>query len=341
MKRSLFIFLSLILFVFCLYQVISSATVEDINQEASLVSVVEFEEEIIPEKIAFVGDMMFDRGVERLMMRNSFTYPVDLIKGLLNEFNDVVGNLEGPINEEPEDFSDNSLKFSFDKKTLESLNVANFSVLSLANNHTLNTGEEGLAETRSILNEAEINFTGDPRICDIADIYQKDGISYFGINKTYSFNCSDKEIVSSIEEYKFYNPESFLVILIHWGNEYEETNSDQQQKLGRAIIDAGADLIIGSHPHVVQNIEIYNDKLIFYSLGNFIFDQYPIEETLKGLVVGLDIYPEYKEFTLYPIENVLRSKPQLMSDKEEFLENLASNSSEELRESIKKGKIIR
>jgi len=340
MKRSLFIFLSLILFVFCLYQVISSATVEDINQEASLVSVVEFEEEIIPEKIAFVGDMMFDRGVERLMMRNSFTYPVDLIKGLLNEFNDVVGNLEGPINEEPEDFSDNSLKFSFDKRILDSLYEANFSVLSLANNHTLNTGEKGLAETRKILNEADINFTGDPRICDIADTYQKDGIAYFGINKTYSFNCSDKEIASSIEEYKFYNPESFLVILIHWGNEYEETNSDQQQKLGRAIIDAGADLIIGSHPHVVQNIEIYNDKLIFYSLGNFIFDQYFSKETQQGLIVGLEIYPEEKVYNIYPFESIL-SQPQLMEDSEEFLENLASNSSEELRESIKKGKIIR
>ncbi len=340
MKRSLFIFLSLILFVFCLYQVISSATVEDINQEASLVSVVEFEEEIIPERIAFVGDMMFDRGVERLMIRNAFTYPVDLIKGFLNKFDDVVGNLEGPINEEPEDFSDNSLKFSFDKRTLESLNVANFSVLSLANNHTLNTGEEGLAETRSILNEAEINFTGDPRICDIADTYQKDGISYFGINKTYSFNCSNKEIVASIEEYKFYNPESFLVVLIHWGDEYEEKNSIQQQKLGRAMIDAGADLIIGSHPHVVQNIEIYNDKLIFYSLGNFIFDQYFSKETQQGLIVGLEIYPEEKVYNIYPVESIL-SQPQLMEDSEEFLENLASNSSEELRESIKKGKIIR
>ena len=63
MKRNLFISLSLILFIFCLYQVINSTTVEDVNQEASLLSVAEIEKEIIPEKIAFVGDMMFDRGV--------------------------------------------------------------------------------------------------------------------------------------------------------------------------------------------------------------------------------------------------------------------------------------
>lgn len=340
MKRNLFVSLSLILFIFCLYQVINSTTVEDVNQEASLLSVAEIEKEVIPEKIAFVGDMMFDRGVERLMLKNSFIYPIDLIKKFLNEFDIVVGNLEGPINEEPGDFSDDSLKFSFDKRILESLTAGNFSVLSLANNHTLNMGEEGLAETRSILTEAGINFTGDPIICDIANTYQKDGIAYFGINKTYSFNCSDKEVVSSIEEYKFYNPESFLIVLIHWGNEYQETNSSQQQKLAHAMIDAGADLIIGHHPHVVQNIELYNEKLIFYSLGNFIFDQYFSEETQQGLVIGLEIYPEEKIYSIYPVESVL-SQPQLMEEPEEFLEKLASNSSEELRESIKKGKIIR
>ena len=340
MKRNLFIFLSLILFIFCLYQVINSTTLEDVNQEASLLSIIEAEKEIIPEKIAFIGDMMFDRGVERLMLRNSFTYPVDLIKGFLNKFDMVVGNLEGPINEEPGDFTDSSLKFSFDKRTLESLNAGNFSVLSLANNHTLNMGSEGIAETRSILTEAGINFTGDPIICDIADIYQKDGIAYFGINKTYSFNCSDKEVVNSIEEYKFYNPESFLIISIHWGNEYQKTNSPQQQKLGRAMIDAGADLIIGHHPHVVQNIELYNEKLIFYSLGNFIFDQYFSKETQQGLIIGLEIYPEEKIYSIYPVESIL-SQPQLMEEVEEFLEELASNSSEELRESIKEGKIIK
>jgi len=339
MKRNIFIFLSLILFIFCLYQLNDSVPQKDVNQ-ASVLSVVGFEKEIIPEKIAFVGDLMFDRGVERLMLKDSFSYPIELIKSFLDDFDVVVGNLEGPINENPNDFSDSSLKFSFDKKVLETLNEGNFSILSLANNHTLNMNKDGLQETRDILSEAKINFTGDPTICDSADTYQKDGIAYFGINKTYSFNCSDKEIAASIKEYKFYNPESFLVILIHWGNEYEETNSTQQQKLAYAMIDAGADLIIGGHPHVVQNIEIYNDKLIFYSLGNFIFDQYFSEETQQGLIIGLEVYKEEKIYSIYPVESVL-SQPQLMKEPKEFLEHLASISSEELRESIINGKIIR
>lgn len=339
MKRSLFIFLSLILFGLCLYQVLNLTTENDVNQ-ASFVANIEVEEEVVPQRIAFVGDIMLDRGVERLMLEKSFTYPIELIKDFLKKFDDVVGNLEGPINEEPEDFPDSSLKFSFDKRVLETLKEGNFSVLSLANNHTLNTGSAGVEETRSILSEAGINVTGDPSTCDVINTYQKDAITYFGINQTFSFNCSNKEIVTSIADYKFYNPESFLVILIHWGNEYQKTNSPQQQKLAHAMIDAGADLIIGGHPHVVQNIEFYNDKLIFYSLGNFIFDQYFSEDVQQGLIVGLEIYPEKKVYNIYPIESLL-SQPQLMKKSEEFLENLASNSSEELRESIKKGKIIR
>ncbi|MDD4073927.1 MAG: CapA family protein [Candidatus Pacebacteria bacterium] len=338
MKRNTFLFLSFILFIFCLFQ-LSNLSFEDNANQSSFVDIaIEEETDISTEKIVFVGDMMFDRGVERLMIKSTFTYPIELIKGFLSDFDYVIGNLEGPINEEPEDFTDASMTFSFDKRILESLN--NFSVVSLANNHTLNTGKSGLEETRKILRDAGIGFTGDPTTCGIENIYQKDGFAYFGINKTYSFNCSNKEISDSIKEYKFYNPESFLIILIHWGNEYEDVNSVSQQKLARLMIDSGADLIIGGHPHVVQNIELYNNKLIFYSLGNFIFDQYPIKETLKGLVVGLEVYSDYKKYNLYPIENIILSKPQLMKDKKDFLEIIASNSSEEIRDSIKDGFII-
>lgn len=312
------------------------------NQEASLIEIVNFneEKEVKPERILFVGDMMFDRGVERLMLKTSFSYPMELIKDFLNGFDSVIGNLEGPINEEVEEFADGSMKFSFDKRILETLNEGNFSLLSLANNHTLNTNRSGLEETREILKESKINYLGDPIDCDIDYVFQKEGIIYYAFNDTFSFNCSNEEIISSVEEIRFYNPESFFVVLVHWGNEYEETNSSAQQKLAHLMIDSGVDLIIGGHPHVVQNIEKYNGKLIFYSLGNFIFDQYFSQETQESLAIGLDIYPNKKVYNLYPIDSVL-SQPQIMNeeDKKEFLEKIASNSSEELQESIRNGAI--
>jgi poly-gamma-glutamate synthesis protein (capsule biosynthesis protein) len=127
---------------------------------------------------------------------------------------------------------------------------------------------------------------------------------------------------------------------MHWGIEYKIVNSPAQQQLAHLIIDNGADLIIGHHPHVVQNIEEYKGKLIFYSLGNFIFDQYFKEEVQQGLAVGWEIYPQKYVFNLFPLQSKL-SQPDLMSDQEkmEFLAQLAKNSSLSLEAQIKSGKI--
>ena len=138
---------------------------------------------------------------------------------------------------------------------------------------------------------------------------------------------------------------------VHWGQEYQIKSSVFQQKLARKIIDSGADLIIGHHPHVVQEIEIYNNKLIFYSLGNFVFDQYFSEQTQQGLAVALEIYPVRNNdsnrvnpnkniYKLFPIQSKL-SQPFLMEQNqaEKFLEKLSKRSSKDLTEEIKKGVI--
>jgi len=327
-------------FLFCGLQVFKTEPTPPAS--ASIVAEIPKVEEYKPEKILFVGDMMFDRGVEALMEKNtSFSYPMEIIKSFLKGFDFVVGNLEGPMNENPKVFPDSSLTFSFDKKSVKSLKEGNFSLVSLANNHTLNMDREGLEETKSILTENSISFVGDPIECDSDYIYQKEGITYYGINVTYPSNCSNKEIASQIEDIRFYNPETYLIVLIHWGVEYKPANSAEQEALAHAMIDAGANLIIGGHPHVVQNIEQYNGKLIFYSLGNFIFDQYFSKETQEGLGLGLETYKDKKVFTLYPIENNVSYQPKLMDEAEriEFLNSLAEKSSEELKENIKSGKI--
>ncbi len=115
-------------------------------------------------------------------------------------------------------------------------------------------------------------------------------------------------------------------------------NSSGQKSLAHKIIEAGADLIIGHHPHVVQNIEIYKGKMIFYSLGNFIFDQYFSKETQESLAVGVEVYPDQLIYRLFPIQSKL-SQPSLAGYKEsgEFLEELAERSSSELVEKIKRG----
>ena len=341
MKGKLLLVIFIAFFLFCAGQIFGRLKVEPAPADLSsaVLNVVEKEEEPL-EKVVFVGDMMFDRGVEDYMQATSFSYPMEMIRGFLDRFDFSVGNLEGPINEKPKEFSDESLMFSFDKRIVDSLNLGNFKVLSLANNHTLNMERTGFAETKEILEESGISYTGDPIDCDVDYVYQRDGMTFYALNVTYPSNCSNKKIAEQIEGIRFYNPETFLVVLVHWGEEYKTVNSKNQEELAHKMIDAGTDLVIGGHPHVVQNIELYNNKLIFYSLGNFIFDQYFSKETQEGLGVGVEIYSKKKVYGLYGIVNKM-SQPKLMDEEENkaFLESLAERSSEELKESIKNGKI--
>lgn len=296
--------------------------------------------------ILFVGDIYLGSWVEPLMEKNSVFYPFQKVSHFLRGIDIVFGNLEGPIVEKQKKVPPDSLIFQFSPKIIEGLSFSNFNLLSLANNHTFNRGEEGLEETRKFLRVKNINTIGDPQKCDENSVFQKEGLIIFAFNKINSFDfndklyppCKDEEIISQINFARKKNPNSFIIVSIHWGKEYSPINSDWQEELAHKIIDAGADLIIGHHPHVVQNIEIYKEKLIFYSLGNFIFPQYFSEETQQGLALGLEVYPEKVIYRLFPIQIYL-SQPFLMGQKEanEFLEKLAQKSLPQLLDKIKSG----
>lgn len=115
--------------------------------------------------------------------------------------------------------------------------------------------------------------------------------------------------------------------------------SKKQIDLAHLMIDSGADLIIGGHPHVIQNIEKYDNKLIFYSLGNFIFDQYFSKETQQGLMVGIELENEKQVYSIFAIEED-KAQPYLIKNQESILDWLASISSDDLENEIKSGKII-
>lgn len=343
MKKIIIFIILILILLFITSQTAGVFNIKDLKADISsqLDSKVPEKQEIKPDyNIAFAGDMMFDRGVERLTDQLGNTYPIDLIKDFLKGFDYAVGNLEGPINEKPSSFTDGSLKFSFSMKAIDSLKAGNFQIVSLANNHTLNTNSEGLEETRQILKKSNIGYTGDPIECGIEYLYQKDYFSFYAVNETFPMNCDGEDLTSSLIEIKYYNPDSLIVVMMHWGEEYSLVNSEIQEQMAHDLIDAGADVIIGGHPHVTQNIEKYKGKLIFYSLGNFIFDQYFSKETQEGLVIGMELYKDKEVYKLYPVMNKL-SQPRLMEgeEKQAFLDDLAGRSSEELSQSIKNGVI--
>jgi len=291
--------------------------------------------------ILLIGDIMLDRGVEDLIKQNSIYYPFQKIGHFLRGVDIVFGNLEGPIVKNPPELLDNSLKFAFSPQVIKGASWCNFNLFSLANNHTLDMGKEGLEETKEWLRKYQINFVGSPlsgSSDNLDSSFSRDNIIFLAFNQIFPFMMKEEEIIKTIKTVKSLNPDNFLIVGLHWGEEYKLINSSAQQSLAHKIIEAGADLIIGHHPHVVQNIEKYQGKLIFYSLGNFIFDQYFSSDTQQGLAVGLEIYPKNLVYRLFPLQINL-SQPVLMEKNKasEFLIQLAKRSDEKLVEEIKGG----
>ncbi len=291
--------------------------------------------------ILLVGDIMLDRGVEDLIKQNSIYYPFQKISNFLRGIDIVFGNLEGPVVNNPPEFPDDSLKFAFNPEVIKGASWCNFNLFSLANNHTLDMGKKGLEETKEWLKKYGINFIGSPLSGSsdkLDSFFSTDNIIFLAFNQIFPFMIREEEIIKTIKTVKSLNPDNFLIVSLHWGEEYKLINSPAQQSLAHQIIEAGADLIIGHHPHVVQNIEKYQGKLIFYSLGNFIFDQYFSPDTQQGLAVGLEIYPDRLVCRLFPLQINL-SQPVLMEQNKasEFLIQLAKRSDDKLVDEIKDG----
>lgn len=290
--------------------------------------------------VIFTGDIMLGRHIEYLMKKNGFTYPFEKIKPFFAGVDIVFGNLEGPISANPQKFPADSLKFSFSPAAAEALSFAGITLISLANNHSLDTGQQGLAETRDILKKSGIGFVGDPLKCGAELAYRSENLIFLAFNKTWPFICPEEEISRTIKTLKQSAPESYIAVSVHWGNEYQPKSSPDQQRQARLMIDVGADAIFGHHPHVIQEIEIYRNKPIFYSLGNFVFDQYFSKETQEGLAVGAEIFPDRTTYRLFPVK-IQAGQPILMAGKEKqsFLEKLALKSAPDLARFIKDGKM--
>ncbi|MDD5014326.1 MAG: AmmeMemoRadiSam system protein B [Atribacterota bacterium] len=291
--------------------------------------------------VLLVGDIMLDRGVEDLMKQNSVYYPFQKISHFLRGIDIVFGNLEGPIVNNPPEFPANSLKFAFNPESIKGAHWSHFNLFSLANNHTPDMGKEGLEETKKWLRKYGIAFVGSPLSISSDNLnssFIRDNITFLAFNQIFPFMNKEEEMMKAIKTVKSLNPDNFLIVSMHWGEEYKLINSPAQQRLAHKIIEAGADLMIGHHPHVVQNIEKYQGKLIFYSLGNFIFDQYFSPDTQQGLAVGLEIYPDRLACRLFPFQ-INSSQPVLMEQNKasEFLIQIAERSDDKLVDEIKGG----
>jgi len=259
------------------------------------------------------GDAMFDRNVWQ-------SYQSDL-KNVFSNFGTRVFrgvdapilNLEGPVSSVSHPgIQTGGMSFNFQPQVPSVLSYLNVGAVSLANNHTNNAGNSGFATTKSMLSKSEIKYFGQPQgFNKDASILQIDGpipTTIIGIMALDSFDQAAME--SSIKVEKAAG--CTIIIFPHWGTEYAPKHSISQEQLAKSWISAGADIIIGSHPHVVEDFQLIDGKPVIYSLGNFVFDQFFSQETQEGLVVAGTISKDKITLTFLPTVEK-KVKPQFMT----------------------------
>jgi poly-gamma-glutamate synthesis protein (capsule biosynthesis protein) len=237
--------------------------------------------------LIFAGDVMLGRSVNTRMIKYSdYSWPFRKITSLLSEADLTMVNLESPFRTGRKP-TDKGMIFCADPRSAEGLLSAGIDIVNLANNHINNQGQEGIDETGKVLSQAGIASVGQNKPYFVTIKNTK--IAFLGFTDIASGSleistASPENIKSQISEAK--KVFDLVIATFHWGNEYSP-RSLHQQELARLAIDSGADVVIGHHPHWVQEYEEYKGKPIYYSLGNLVFDQMWSEETRKGLVVRL------------------------------------------------------
>ncbi|MDO8551614.1 MAG: CapA family protein [bacterium] len=288
------------------------------------------------------GDLMLDRYVSQKIKQKGVDFVFSEVSPLLKENDLILTNLEGPFTDlKPKNLKSDNLIFTFDPALLPNLKQYGFNLFNLANNHTLNYGKEGLNQSRNYLQQNSIDYFGDPlNDHSLSLIKPIKGVrfAFIGFNdlEVTDFNKVLKEIGEVKKEVEF------VIVYVHWGNEYQTNFSQRQQEKGRQMIDYGADVVFGSHPHVIQPIEVYKEKVIFYSLGNFVFDQTFSKETQQGLVVRLVFRNQKVSYGLIPLDLTnVQVKVMKDSQRKEILEKISLNSmgSEKIKRQILEGRL--
>jgi poly-gamma-glutamate capsule biosynthesis protein CapA/YwtB (metallophosphatase superfamily) len=251
----------------------------------------------------FAGDVMLSRTVgKRMKAEDDWKYPFEKIAPTLREADLAFANLECPVSDVGKN-KGHLYSFRADPRAIEGLTFAGFDVLSVANNHMYDWGRPALVDTMDRLRAAGIKPVGAGR--NDLEAHYPVLVNLHGVRIAFLayVDVPPREATAgldtpgvawldperALEDIRFARPLADLVIVsLHWGIEYTRKPQRSQVELAHKMIDAGADLIVGGHPHVVQPLEEYHGRYIAYSLGNFIFDQHD-QPTHHGLMLRVTL----------------------------------------------------
>lgn len=229
--------------------------------------------------IIATGDVIPARSVNsRVLQVRDFKWPYLKTADFLKVADITFINLESPLIDNCP-VTNKGMVFCGDSKNIEGLLYAGVDIANLANNHSGNYGFEALKSTAGLLNKSGIQVTG----FDGVQVINVRGIKFGFLGFDDIGNpASEEKIKADIIEAK--KRADVVVAAFHWGTEYKDQPDKRQVFLGHLAVDAGADLVIGNHPHWIQPVEIYKNKLITYAHGNFIFDQEWSLKTKQGVI---------------------------------------------------------
>lgn len=238
------------------------------------------------------GDVIPARGANwPAVTGGDFTYNWKKTADFLKKGDLTLINLETPLTKNCP-LQTEGMNFCGDARHIKGIIFAGVNTVAIANNHIGNYAQSGINETKALLDANKIGWGGFGNL-DIQEVKgTKFGfLAFNGIGVSINQEALAKEIKTAKPKV------DVLVVSIHWGDEYVlvprkygNIAPDDPIQIGHLIIDSGADLVIGNHPHWVQGIELYQDKLITYAHGNFIFDQTWSKETQEGVVGEYTFY---------------------------------------------------
>ena len=301
----------------------------------------EGQEELV---LSFVGDMMFDKSVAGFIKSKGERYVFEGYEKHFKGSDIVFSNLETSLSTKGQPIKDKEYTFRSSPKLAPYLKEYNFTVLSIANNHVLDYGQSAFVETMNVLKEAGVSYVGgglNKQEASNGVVMERKGLKigfiaftrvtpsvdwYAGAKKPGiigAYKVHEAEVLSAVGNLK--DKCDLLVVSLHWGKEGSVEVREQETELAHLLIDSGVDVIMGHHPHVVQKVEMYKGKPIFYSLGNFFFTTSYSEICNKTMMATLryGCNGELKSVEAVPgIIRLGRPVPMEEPQKKEFIEYL-------------------
>lgn len=262
---------------------------------AGLLAALVFVTNLAPEpqlfRITFLGDVMLGRGIQIAADRSKDWHPFRELEPITRWSDVLAANLESPLTIAPP--QTDGYMLCARPNMVSALQNASFDLLTLANNHILDCGQTGMEQTRLTLSSLGIHPVGpDPQP---VYINLRGRLAGFIALDDVSRAVDVPTVLPLVEDTaRMADP---LIVSIHWGSEYQPTPAPRQRALASMLANAGVDVIIGHHPHVIQPMEFLprgTDQpptLVFYSLGNALFDQHGLPNTRTGALVNLNFGP--------------------------------------------------